>query len=148
MSSVLATNGSLKALKSPANDAWRKWFETTLDCHHGHVVLVDGYIYGSSWDGNGDGNWVCVNWNTGKVMYDTKWFCKGAILYADGRLYCYEEKKGNLALVEATPKEFKPISSFKVPLGNGKHWAHPAISDGRLYVRHGDALMAYDIKAR
>lgn len=38
------------------------------------------------------------------------------------------------------------ISSFKVPLGTGPHWSHPVIKDGILYIRHEDALMAYDIK--
>jgi hypothetical protein len=31
-------------------------------------------------------------------------------------------------------------------LGSEQHWTHPAISDGRLYLRHGEALMVYDIK--
>jgi len=126
----------------------RKWADTTLDCHHGHVVLVDGYIYGSSWDTNRHGNWVCLQWETGKVMYDTKWHGKGCILYADGMLYCYEETKGNFALVKPDPQEFRVVSSFKVPLGKGENWAHPVISNGILYIRHGPAFMAYDIKAQ
>jgi outer membrane protein assembly factor BamB len=31
--------------------------------------------------------------------------------------------------------------------GTGPHWAHPFISDGKLYLRHGDVLMVYNIKA-
>ena len=61
--------------------------------------------------------------------------------------YCYDEK-GNVGLVKASPKGFDIVSTFSVSQGSGKHWAHPAISDGRLYIRHGDALMAYDIKHR
>ena len=26
------------------------------------------------------------------------------------------------------------------------NWAHPVISDGRLFIRHGDFLMVYNIK--
>lgn len=37
-------------------------------------------------------------------------------------------------------------SSFTVTRGAGEHWAHPAISDARVYMRHGEALMVYDIK--
>ena len=40
----------------------------------------------------------------------------------------------------------KIVSEFKTPLGDGPAWSHPAISDGRLYVRRGAALMVYDIK--
>ena len=123
-----------------------KWKDKTLDVHHGGVVLVDGYLYGANWHNNRKGEWVCLDWKTGKPRYEFAWKGnKGSIITADGMLYCYGEK-GIIALVKADPNEFKIISSFKVPLGNGEHWAHPAISDGRLYVRHGNVLMVYDIK--
>jgi len=122
------------------------WIDHTLDVHHGGVVLVDGYIYGANWLDNRSGNWCCIDWETGKTMYEQEWFNKGSIIYNDGMLYCYEEKTGNIALVEANPSEFKIVSSFKVPLGSGPHWSHLVIKDGILYVRHVDAVMAYDIK--
>jgi hypothetical protein len=31
--------------------------------------------------------------------------------------------------------------------GNKERRAHPATSDGRLHLRHGEALMCHDIKA-
>jgi outer membrane protein assembly factor BamB len=50
-----------------------------------------------------------------------------------------------MALVVADHKEFNLISSFDVPLGTNQHWAHPVLDNGKLYIRHGNALMAYDI---
>jgi len=126
----------------------RKWTDKVLDNHHGGVVEVEGYIYGTNWKGNPDGDWICLDWNTGKVMYETEWLGKGSITYADGMLYCYEEKQGTVGLVKATPEKFELVSSFKVPMGTEQHWAHPVILDGTLYIRHGDTLMAYDIKAK
>jgi len=38
------------------------------------------------------------------------------------------------------------VSSFKVTDGSGPHWAHPFISGGKLYLRHGEVLMVYDIR--
>jgi len=125
----------------------KKWLDNTLDVHHGGVVVVDGYIYGANWHNNKNGNWICLNWETGQVMYDEPWFCKGSIMYADGMLYCYEEKKGHLALVKPTPEKFDVVSSFQITQGSGPFWAHPTISDGVLYIRHGEVLMAYSIKA-
>ena len=29
---------------------------------------------------------------------------------------------------------------------SGEGWPHPVIVDGKLYVRHGDVLFAYDVK--
>ncbi|MBW8015758.1 MAG: hypothetical protein FVQ82_06195 [Planctomycetes bacterium] len=49
-------------------------------------------------------------------------------------------------LVKASPKGFDVVSEFKIEKGEGVHWAHPAISDGVLYIRHVEFLMAYDIK--
>lgn len=122
------------------------WKDDVLDNHHGGVVKIGNYIYGSNWLNNGMGNWVCLNWETGAVMYDKPWFNKGSIIAAEGLLYCYEEKSGNICIVKADPEKFEPVSSFKVPLGTGPHWAHPVIHKGVLYIRHGEALMAYDIK--
>ncbi len=124
------------------------WTNDDLDNHHGNVVLVDGYLYGSNWLNNQSGNWLCVDWKTGKTIYDTKWHTKGSIISAEGMLYCYEEKDGNVALVKATPEKFDLISSFKVTGGDGPYWAHPVISNHKLYMRHGDVLNIYDIKAQ
>jgi len=124
------------------------WQENIFDSHHGGVVEVDGYLYGSNWIHNGAGNWLCLNWETGEVMYEKKWQNKGSILYADGMLYCYEERRGNLALVEPTPEDFKIVSSFKIEHGSGPHWAYPVIQNGNLYIRHGETLSAYDIKEK
>lgn len=124
------------------------WTDTTLDCHHGGVVEVDGVIYGSNWFDNSRGNWCSVDWQTGKVNYSQKWFTKGAIIAAGEMLYCYEEKTGHVALVKTDPSKFEVVSTFQVPLGKGPHWSHPSIYDGILYIRHGDAVMAYNIRAQ
>jgi len=126
----------------------RKWVNDIFDVHVGGVVLVDGYLYGANWENNRKGNWICVDWKTGKTMWEEKWHNKGSIITAGGLLYCYEEKNGNIALVKANSEKFDKISSFKVPLGKGMSWAHPAISDGRLYLRRGGALMVYDISEK
>jgi outer membrane protein assembly factor BamB len=140
--------GAMYELAEDGTGIKRLWEDKVLDVHHGGVVLIDGFIYGSNWENNRNGNWVCLDWKTGKVMYEKKWFNKGSIISAEGMLYCYEEKDGNFALVKASPNSFDIISSFKIEKGSGQHWAHPAISDGRLYLRHGEALMVYDIRSK
>ncbi len=120
-----------------------KWAEKSLDVHHGGVVLVDGNIHGASMGGN----WVSLNLATGKVNFSDKLVGKGSVIYVDGMLYGYGEK-GQLGLIQIKPDGYELVSSFRVKKGNKEHWAHPAISDGRLYIRHGQALICYDIKAR
>ncbi len=117
-----------------------------LDTHHGGSVLVGNTIYGSNWINNKKGNWVAIDWKTGKTQYEKKWGGKGSIIAADNMLYLYEELRGNLGLAYATPKGLEIVSSFKIKKGNNQHWCHPVISDGRLYLRRGKVLMVYNLK--
>lgn len=118
---------------------------TVLDNHHHGVVLVDGYVYASNWINNGKGNWVCMDWNTGDIKWETEWENKGSVIYADGLLYLYEEKRGNVALVRPNPEKLDIISTFRIAEGSGPHWAHPFISGGKLFIRHGEVLMVFNI---
>jgi outer membrane protein assembly factor BamB len=120
------------------------WEEKRQDTCHGGIVLVDGFVYGSS-QRNSSG-WVCAEFDTGKVAWQDKCVGKGgSVIYADDMLYCYAED-GTVGLVKASGKACEVVSRFKVTQGSGEHWAHPAISGGRLYIRHGDALMCYGIR--
>jgi len=140
--------GVMLKLTDDGSGAEVLWKDDVLDVHHGGVVLVDGFLYGANWGSNARGDWVCLDWKTGKPRYETTWKCKGSISYADGMLYCYEEKDGHVALVEATPEGFKPISTFQVTQGHDRHWAHPVVCGGRLYIRHGKTLLCHDVKAK
>ena len=124
-----------------------KWRTDVLDTHHGHYVKIGDYIYGSTWINNSKGNWACIRWDTGEQMYEETWKTKGPIAFADGKLYCWEERTGNFALVKPTPEKFDIVSTFKVEYGSGPHWAHPYIADGKLLLRHGAVLMVFNIKA-
>jgi outer membrane protein assembly factor BamB len=137
--------GTMLTLRTDGQNVSEAWTNTVLDPHHGGVVLVDEHIYGHSTKKSG---WICLEWESGKAVHEKKWIGKGSIIYADGMLYCYEEKEGTIGLVPASPEGFNVVSSFKIPHGTDEHWAHPAIANGTLYVRHGDALMAYNIKQK
>jgi outer membrane protein assembly factor BamB len=140
--------GVLLKLSEDGSSVSVAWSNRTLDTHHGGYVRIGNYIYGSNWLNNGMGNWVCLDWKTGKTMYDTAWINKGAIISDGEMLYCQEEKTGNVALVKADPEKFVVTSTFKIPFGTGPYWAHPVICNGVLYIRHGNAVMAYDIKTK
>ena len=125
------------------------WRNETLDTHHGGYVLVNGKIYGSNWISNNDGNWCCVDWNTGKTDYEEKWTGgagKGSIVAADNKLYIYDERRGFVGLVKPDPAKFDVVSKFRVAKGSGPYWAHMSIDKGVLYLRHGEYFAAYKIK--
>lgn len=138
--------GAMLKLNEDASGVTLVWKNDVLDTHHGGVVRIGNYIYGSNWLSNSKGNWCAVNWTTGETMYEHSWISKGSVIYADGMLYCYAEKRGYFALVPPDPKNFTVTSSFQITEGWGRHWSHPMIQDGVLYVRRGDVLMAYQIR--
>jgi hypothetical protein len=118
------------------------WAAPQLDVRTGHMVKIGDHAYGA---GDYKKGWYCVDWKTGEQRYEDRSMSAGAIIAAEGMLYCYGEK-GELALVRATPEKFDVLGRFVVTPGTGPHWAHPVIHKGVLYVRHGDALMAYRVK--
>lgn len=125
----------------------KKFVNTTFDNHHHGMILLDGKLYGSNWINNNKGKWVCMDWKTGNIDYETDWMTKGSIIYADGMLYVMEEKSGNVALIKPDSTKFDVVSSFKLQGGSGPFWAHPFIANGNLYLRHGDVLFIYNLKA-
>lgn len=106
-------------------------------------ILNDGHIYGSA---HIQPKWFCIDAKTGQTKYIAKELGGGPVIYADGLFYCYAEKDGEMALAEGTPEQFRIISKFKVPLGTAQHWAHPVIAGGKLFIRHNNALMVYNIR--
>jgi outer membrane protein assembly factor BamB len=116
-----------------------------LQNHHGGVVMIGDYIYGGH--GHNEGLPFCLEWKTGKLAWGPERGAgnrSAAVLYADGKLY-YRYESGEMALVEATPKGYHLISSFRPPIaGNG--WPHPVIYHGRLYLRGNDQILCYDIR--
>jgi hypothetical protein len=124
------------------------WRNNDLDTHIGGYVLLNNIIYGSNWINNTQGNWVAVDWNTGETKYNDAWEgkSKGSIIASDNMLYCYDERRGTVGLVNPTSDKFDVVSEFRITKGEGPYWAHPVVNNGILYIRHGYALMAYKVK--
>jgi outer membrane protein assembly factor BamB len=117
-----------------------------LQNHHGGMILVGEHIYCGH--GHNNGFPICVKMATGDIAWS-----KGrgpgsgsaAVVYADGHFY-FRYESGVMALIEATPEEYRQKGTFKIPHNSGPSWPHPVISDGKLYLRSQDVLMCYDVK--
>jgi outer membrane protein assembly factor BamB len=148
---ILISNGynwvALKLKLSPdGNSAETIWENRNFDPQMGGVVLVGDYIYGTTHMSKPVNMWACVDWNTGKTLWTAKWYNQGSIISADGMLYLYEEKSGHVGLAKPDQEKLNIVSEFQITKGEGPFWAHPVISKGKLYIRHGDILMVYLIK--
>ncbi|MCL2412934.1 MAG: PQQ-binding-like beta-propeller repeat protein [Bacteroidales bacterium] len=132
-------------LSNGGRNAEVAWTLPELDNVIGGLVKVGDYIFGSGAGGRGGRAWFCVEWETGTIQWSEGGLAVGAIIYADGMLYCYSDR-GEMALVRPTPEKFDIVSRFRIEKGTDQHWAHPTIYQGVLYVRRGNALMAFKIK--
>ena len=148
---ILIANGyswvSLKLkLSADGTSVETVWENRNFDPQHGGIVLIDNYVYGSTHTSKPVDMWTCVDWTTGKTLWSEKWYSRGSMIAADGMLYLYEEKSGHVALVKPNPAKLEIVSEFQITKGSGPFWAHPSISKGKFYIRHGEALQVYQIK--
>jgi outer membrane protein assembly factor BamB len=133
---------TVEGKKASVAEVWRS---ENLDNQHGGVILLDGFLYGACHVRN-NARWVSLDWATGRQQYAERGIGKGSATYADGCLYCLNERRG-VAMVRATPKAHEILSQFVLPEGGeGPTWAHPVVCGGRLYLRHSDYLYAYDVR--
>jgi outer membrane protein assembly factor BamB len=142
--SAYDTGGGLLGLaaQNGAVTAKEIYFTRNMKNHHGGVVLVNGYLYGFN-----DSILTCLEFATGNPVWRDRSVGKGSVTFADGNLYIQGENNV-VGLAEATPAGYKEKGRFSIPDKGLPSWAHPVISDGRLYVRNQDTLTVYDIKAR
>jgi outer membrane protein assembly factor BamB len=140
--SAYGTGGGLLNLTVQNGEvaATEAYFTREMKNHHGGMVLVDGYLYGYN-----DLILTCLEFTTGKMMWRDRSVGKGSVTYADGRLYLQSENN-LVGLAEANPTTYVEKGRFEIPDKGQLSWAHPVISDGRLYVRNQDTLLVYDIK--
>jgi outer membrane protein assembly factor BamB len=120
-----------------------EYFKKTLGNHHGGMVLIGDYVYGTT-----QTVLACVDLKTGDEKWKDRSVGKGSIAAADGRLYVRGEK-GAVALVEATPDGYKERGKFDQPSrSKWPAWPHPVIANGKLYLRDDDVLLCYDVKGK
>ena len=137
-------DGRLYALRQDGaalgvTEVWR----CPLDTVTGGGVLVDGTLYSAGY--RRDKWWRGVDWRTGTTTCELKDLTTGAATYADGRLYCLDEK-GRAGLVALESGGMRLAGSF--PLVTDRvtdAWTHPVVLDGRLYLRYHDTLYCYDV---
>jgi outer membrane protein assembly factor BamB len=139
------TGGGLVQLTVEGDKVTAKevFFSKDMMNHHGGVVKVGDALYGT-----GTSTLLCLDFKTGKKMWQERSVGKGAVTYADGHLYVRGEN-GAVALVEATPSGYKEKGRFSQPdRSRQKAWPHPVVAGGRLYLRDQDVLLCYDVKQK
>ena len=128
-----------------AEEVWYKR-ANDLQNHHGGTVLIGDYLYMGH--GHNKGFPVCVEFLTGKDVWRPgrgPGEGSAAIVSADGNLY-FRYESGEMALIEATPKEYHLKGTFKIKTKHAQSWPHPVVLDGKLYLRDQQDLHCYNVK--
>jgi len=119
------------------------WANEQVSDVHGGFIKLGNYIYTSQYKPR---RYCSVDVTTGQISDSLK-FDKGALILADEMLYLYTEK-GMVGLVKPDNGKMELISSFKMPVGTKEFFTIPVISEGVLYLRHGNDMLAYDIRRK
>jgi outer membrane protein assembly factor BamB len=102
-------------------------------------VLHEGFIYGLD-----ESILASVDAATGDLKWKGGRYGYGQVLLASGRLIVLTED-GDLVLVAATPDGHQELARFSAL--SGKTWNHPAMAEGRLFVRNLQEMAAFDLKS-
>ena len=119
------------------------YFDKTLTSSFGGAVLVGGHLFGATQQGV-----FCAEFGTGKVAWTDRSVGAASVCAADGRVYL-RGHTGGVALIEATPAEYREKGRFRQPdRGPKPAWPHPVVANGGLYLRDWNTLLCYDVKAK
>lgn len=135
--------GTKLKLSADGKQITQVWNNKALDNFMGGFIKIDNRIYTGS---DSKRTLICADANTGQVVDSLK-IGAGSMALADNMLYYYNQR-GEMNLVKPGPDKMELISKFKITEGTKEHFSHPVIKDGVLYIRRGNALMAYDIQKK
>jgi hypothetical protein len=135
-------------LKVEGKEAKPAWKNKNLTCYFSTPMQVGKYLYAVT----GELSFTptsklhCVDLATGKPTWtkDKIGIYHAAMLKTgNGKLLLLSDR-GDLILFQPDPKEFKELSRMTVTKERGI-WAHPAMSNGRVYLRDGKELICVEV---
>lgn len=101
------------------------------------AVQRENYVYGLD-----DGILACVDVKTGKRMWKGGRYRHGQVLLWGDKLIVQAES-GDVAVVEASPKEFKEVT--RLAALSDRTWNLPIVNRGRLYARNASEAVCYEL---
>jgi len=137
------------------NEVWRS---TVLEIHWNTPILNNGYLYAFSGRNEPDARLRCVEFKTGKLMWDRdeSWhhgtatpsvYGRGSMIMADGKLFALGEG-GILGLFKPNPEKAEEVCRCQVAQLHYACWAAPVLSGKKLYLRSEDHLVCFDVQKK
>jgi outer membrane protein assembly factor BamB len=124
---------------------WNPPIKKVMKTKFSNVVIHDGFVYGL------DGVLLeCIELETGKLQWKKRRnpeFGHGQIMLIGGTILVLSET-GEMALVEATPDEYRELASLQALDDANVTWNNPAFSSPYLLVRNAREAVCYELPLR
>ena len=126
-------------------EVWKKpelncYFSTPVAVGKDYLYMVNGLL-----SRNPSIMLRCVETATGKTLWSKSKIGKyhAAIIKTGDEKLLMLDDAGRLTLIQPNPKEYQQLAQSKVC---GETWAHPALSNGRLYLRDAKELICLELE--
>ena len=127
------TGASTVLVRSTAGGFQKVWQSRDLASQLSTPVLINGYLYGISGNGDEPSPLRCVDVRTGELKWSSPPAPMGNLTAADGKLI-WVAGNGELIVAAANPGSYQELA--RAQISAGKVWSAPVLANGRLYVRN------------
>jgi len=147
------SNGTIYIVAGPGNGAFafdlspdgrsihERWENLQLNSFFGGFVLADNCLVGTAEARN---SLISVDISTGNILSQLR-FGKGATIAAHDLLVTYNQR-GQLGIIRLNQGKLSLIQELRVSKGTGEHFARPVLFKNMLLIRHGNALLVYNME--
>ena len=141
------------------NELWRSNVkdprnQKSLNAMMATPTVKDGFAYGISFNGRGQGVFRCVKLENNELKWTKDdWLGKKPIMFAtafgvenEGKHFLFSDI-GELLIVELSPEGFKELDRAKIlepttpARGRKVVWCHPAFAQGKMIVRNDEEIV-------
>ena len=133
--------------------------EKSLNAMMATPAVKDGFAYGIGFDGRGNGVLRCIELESGEMKWSKpEWMSEKPLMFSTGFIIENQDKYfvfndvGELMIARLSPEGFDVLDRAKLleptstARGRQVVWSHPAIANGRFYVRNDKEIVCVSLK--